>query len=40
MFKEKRMFVSCYDMIMTLAPATLLTLGTILLNVVLLYAVV
>lgn len=36
MFKEKRMFVSCYDMIMTLAPATLLTLGTILLNVVLL----
>ena len=34
--KEKRMFVSCYDMIMTLAPATLLTLGTILLNVVLL----
>ena len=36
MFKEKRMFVSCYDMIMTLAPATLLTLGTILLNIVLL----
>ena len=32
MFKEKRMFVSCYDMIMTLAPATLLTLGTILLE--------
>ena len=30
------MFVSCYDMIMTLAPATLLTLGTILLNIVLL----
>ena len=37
MFKEKRMFVSCYDMIMTLAPATLFTLGTILLNLVLLY---
>lgn len=36
MFKEKRMFVSCYDMIMTLAPATLFTLGTILLNLVLL----
>ena len=36
MFKEKRMFISCYDMIMTLAPATLLTLGTILLNIVLL----
>ena len=36
MFKEKRMFVSCYDMIMTLAPATLLILGTILLNVVVL----
>ena len=36
MFKEKRMFVSCYDMIMTLAPATLFTLGTILLNVIIL----
>lgn len=32
MFKKREMFVSCYDMFMTLAPATLLSIGCILLN--------
>ncbi|MDO5381886.1 MAG: glycosyltransferase family 2 protein [Eubacteriales bacterium] len=36
MFKQKRMFVSCYDMLMTLAPATLFTLGLMLFNVIML----
>lgn len=34
MFKKRQMFVSCYDMFMTLAPATLLSIGCILLNLV------
>lgn len=34
MFKKRQMFVSCYDMFMTLAPATLLSIGCILLNIV------
>ena len=29
MFKKREMFVSCYDMFMTLAPATLLSIGCI-----------
>lgn len=33
MFKKREMFVSCYDMFMTLAPATLLSVGCIVLNV-------
>jgi cellulose synthase/poly-beta-1,6-N-acetylglucosamine synthase-like glycosyltransferase len=33
MFKRREMFVSCYDMFMTLAPATLLSVGCILLNI-------
>lgn len=36
MFKQRRMFVSCYDMLMTLAPATLFTLGLMLVNIVML----
>lgn len=36
MFKERRMFISCYDMLMMLAPGTLLSIGMILLNVILL----
>lgn len=31
-FTKKKMFFSCYDMLMTLAPATLLTLGLMLVN--------
>lgn len=34
MFKKREMFVSCYDMFMTLAPATLLSIGCILLNLI------
>jgi cellulose synthase/poly-beta-1,6-N-acetylglucosamine synthase-like glycosyltransferase len=34
MVKKREMFVSCYDMLMTLAPATLLSIGCILLNLV------
>ncbi|MBO5459905.1 MAG: glycosyltransferase family 2 protein [Lachnospira sp.] len=34
MFKKREMFVSCYDMFMTLAPATLLSVGCILLNII------
>ena len=34
MFKKREMFVSCYDMFMTLAPATLLSIGVILINLV------
>lgn len=34
MFKKREMFVSCYDMFMTLAPATLLSIGCILLNMI------
>lgn len=34
MFKKREMFVSCYDMFMTLAPATLLSVGCILLNLI------
>lgn len=34
MFKKREMFVSCYDMFMTLAPATLLSIGYILLNLI------
>ena len=34
MFKKREMFVSCYDMFMTLAPATLLPIGCILLNLI------
>lgn len=33
MFKKRELFVSCYDMFMTLAPATLLSVGCILLNI-------
>lgn len=33
-FKKRQMFVSCYDMFMTLAPATLLSVGCILLNII------
>ena len=33
MFKRRELFVSCYDMFMTLAPATLLSVGCVLLNV-------
>lgn len=33
MFKKRQMFVSCYDMFMTLAPATLLSVGCIALNI-------
>lgn len=33
MFKKREMFVSCYDMFMTLAPATLLSVGCILVNI-------
>ena len=32
MFKKREMFVSCYDMFMTLAPATLFSVAMILLN--------
>ena len=32
MFKKKERFTSCYDMLMTIAPATLLTLGCITVN--------
>ena len=34
MFKKREMFVSCYDMFTTLAPATLLSIGCILLNLI------
>ena len=34
MFKKREVFVSCYDMFMTLAPATLLSIGCILLNLI------
>ena len=34
MFKKREMLVSCYDMFMTLAPATLLSIGCILLNLI------
>ena len=34
MFKKREMFVSCYDMFMTLDPATLLSIGCILLNLI------
>lgn len=34
MFKKREMFVSCYDMFMTIAPATLLSIGVILLNLI------
>ena len=34
MFKKREMFVSCYDMFMTRAPATLLSIGCILLNLI------
>ena len=34
MFKKREMFVSCYDMFMTLAPATLPSIGCILLNLI------
>ena len=34
MFKKREMFVSCYDMFMTLVPATLLSIGCILLNLI------
>lgn len=34
MFKKREMFVSCYDMFMTLAPATLFSIGCILLNLI------
>ena len=34
MFKKREMFVSCFDMFMTLAPATLLSIGCILLNLI------
>lgn len=34
MFKKREMFISCYDMFMTLAPATLFSIGCILLNLV------
>ena len=34
MSKKREMFVSCYDMFMTLAPATLLSIGCILLNLI------
>ena len=34
MFKKREMFVSYYDMFMTLAPATLLSIGCILLNLI------
>ena len=34
MFKKREMFVSCYDMFVTLAPATLLSIGCILLNLI------
>ena len=34
MFKKREMFVSCYDMFMTLAPAALLSIGCILLNLI------
>ncbi len=34
MFKRKELFVSCYDMFMTIAPATLLSVGCVLLNLV------
>ena len=34
MFHKREMFVSCYDMFMTLAPATLLSIGCILLNLI------
>ena len=33
-FKKRQMFVSCYDMFMTLAPATLLSVGCMLLNLI------
>ncbi len=32
MFKKRELFVSCYDMFMTIAPATLLSVGCVLLN--------
>ncbi|MBQ4284594.1 MAG: glycosyltransferase family 2 protein [Lachnospira sp.] len=34
MFKRRELFVSCYDMFMTIAPATLLSVGCVLLNLV------
>ncbi len=34
MFKKRELFVSCYDMFMTIAPATLLSVGCVLLNLV------
>ena len=36
-FKRRELFVSCYDMFMTIAPATLLSIGCIVLNIVFLF---
>lgn len=37
MFKEKERFVSCYDMLMTIAPATILSLFCIIINCLFLF---
>jgi len=33
-FKKRQMFISCYDMFMTIAPATLLSFGLFILNII------
>ncbi len=33
-FKKRQMFISCYDMFMTIAPATLLSFGLLVLNII------
>lgn len=37
MFRKKEMFISCYDMFMTLAPAALLSIFSVLMNVVFIF---
>ena len=36
-FKRHELFVSCYDMFMTIAPATLLSVGCIIINIIFLF---
>lgn len=34
MYKKREIFISCYDMFMTIAPATLLSIGCVILNLI------